>query len=90
VPPAGFNPASAKKLAKQVAANIDSKGKASYSRTLLKQFQTAAGLVSDGLYGGASRRALIFYGVPRPPVAAFAPVAMPDEYPWASQAQAAS
>lgn len=90
VPPPGFNPASAKKLAKQVAANIDSKGKASYSRTLLKQFQTAAGIASDGLYGGEARRALMFYGVARPPTAAFAPVAMPDAYVWATQAQAAS
>jgi peptidoglycan hydrolase-like protein with peptidoglycan-binding domain len=90
VPPAGFNPTSAKKLAKQVAANIDSKGKAGYSRTLLKQFQTAAGIASDGLYGGEARRALIYYGVPRPPTAAFAPVAMPPDYVWALQAQASS
>lgn len=88
VPPAGFNPTSAKKLAKQVAANIDSKG-VNYSQAQLKQFQTAAGIASDGLYGGGSRRALIFYGIARPPQPLFKPTATPATYPWEAQAKAA-
>jgi len=85
VPPSGFNPTSARKLAKQVSANIDSKAKL-YSRDLLKQFQTAAGIAADGLYGGGSRRALIFFGVPRPAQPLFKPTATPAEYPWSKQA----
>lgn len=86
VPPAGFNPTSAKKLAKQVSANLDSKGQAGYSRALVKQFQTAAGIDADGLYGGGTRRALIFYGIPRPAQPFFKPTATPPDYPWAAQA----
>ncbi len=89
MPPAGFNPAQAKSLAKGIAANIDTKG-SSYDRTRLKAFQLAAGLDNDGIYGGASRRALIFYGVPRPPAALFKPTATPATYPWEAQANAAS
>ena len=86
VPPAGFAPATARKLAKQVAANLDSEGRANYSRDLMKQFQTAAGIDADGLYGGGTRRALMFYGVARPPQPFFKPTATPPDYPWAQQA----
>lgn len=86
LPPAGFNPATARKLAKQVAANLDSKGKANYGRDLMKQFQTAAGIDADGLYGGGTRRALIYFGVARPPQPFFKPTATPPDYPWAAQA----
>lgn len=66
-PPAGYNPVSAGRLSKQVARNIDAKACAGYSRQLLRQFQRAAGLEVDGLYGGGSRGALIHFGVRRPP-----------------------
>lgn len=87
VPPAGFNPTQARSLAKGIASNIDTKG-SSYDRTRLKTFQTAAGIDADGIYGGGSRRALIFYGVPRPPAALFKPTATPATYPWEAQANA--
>ena len=87
VPPMGFDPPRARSLAKGIAANIDTKGSA-YDRGRLKVFQAAAGLESDGLYGGSSRRALIFYGVPRPPSALFKPAATPPVYPWEAQANA--
>lgn len=86
-PPAGFNPTTARKLAKPVASNIDSKGKL-YSQKQLKEFQRAAGLVDDGLYGGSSRGALIHYGVARPPQPLFAPVAT-KPYQWADLDQGA-
>lgn len=79
-PPAGFNPTSARKLAKQVAAQLDSKGR-NYSVVLLKQFQTAAGIAADGLYGGGSRGALIAYGITRPPAPMFKPTTT-TPYPW--------
>lgn len=87
VPPAGFDPVKARKMAKQVANNIDSK-KSNYSRDLLKQFQLAAGIDADGVYGGGSRRALIFYGVPRPAAPLFKPTATPATYVWEAQANA--
>lgn len=86
-PPAGFNPATARKLAKAVANNITNKG-ANYSHEQLRSFQRAAGIDADGLYGGSSRGALIFFGVPRPPATLFKPTATVPyrwaEYPGAS------
>ena len=79
-PPAGFNVPSAKKLAKQVAQNINEKGRL-YSNKLLKDFQVAAGITADGLYGGGSRGALIALGIPRPPQPLFKPTDT-KPYPW--------
>lgn len=84
-PPAGFDPAKARKMAKQVAANLDAKGRSNYDRALLRSFQTAAGIDADGIYGGQSRGALIHYGVPRPPAAFFKPVET-QPYKWAELA----
>jgi len=86
-PPAGFDPAKARRVAKQVAANLDAKGRAGYSREQLRQFQLAAGIAADGIYGGGARGALIFFGVPRPPQPFFKPTAT-TPYPWAAQAGA--
>jgi hypothetical protein len=85
VPPPGFDPKLAQSMAKNVAKNIDT-NKSSYSRPLVRNFQTAAGIASDGIYGGGTRRALLFYGIDRPPAALFKPTQMPAEYPWTSQA----
>ncbi len=85
VPPPGFDPKLAKSMAKNVSKNIDT-NKSSYSRPLLRNFQTAAGLEPDGIYGGGSRRALMYYGIDRPPPALFKPTATPAEYLWAPQA----
>lgn len=86
-PPAGFNPTTARKLAKAVANNITNKG-ANYSHEQLRSFQRAAGIDADGLYGGSSRGALIFFGVPRPPATLFKPTQTVPyrwaEYPGAS------
>ncbi|HKY36467.1 MAG TPA: hypothetical protein VJN18_11040 [Polyangiaceae bacterium] len=86
-PPAGFDAKKARNMAKQVTANIDSKGK-NYSNSLLREFQKAAGITADGLYGGGSRGALIFYGIARPPQPLFKPTATAP-YPWEAQAKAA-
>lgn len=85
-PPAGFNVPTARRLAKQVANNITNK-KYDYSRQLLRDFQRAAGLTADGLYGGTTHGALIALGVPRPPSALFKPTASVP-YRWSSQAAA--
>lgn len=85
VPPPGFDPKLAKSMAKNVAKNIDA-NKSSYSRPLVRNFQTAAGLEPDGIYGGGTRRALIFYGVERPAQPLFKPTTTPAEYLWAPQA----
>jgi peptidoglycan hydrolase-like protein with peptidoglycan-binding domain len=35
----------------------------------MRQFQRAAGINADGLYGGSTRGALIYFGVRNPPAA---------------------
>lgn len=81
-PPAGFAPATARKLAKQVASNIESKGRL-YSQAQLQTFQRAAGIAADGLYGGGARGALMHYGIARPPQPLFKPTTT-QPYPWAA------
>jgi murein L,D-transpeptidase YcbB/YkuD len=56
----------AQKLAPQVEADIKKNG-ARYNRTLLKQFQSAAGLTADGFYGGYSAGALRYFLQRTPP-----------------------
>lgn len=68
-PRPGFNPDSARKAAASTANNLRRGGKAGYSRPLLKQWQTHAGLTADGLYGPATRGALVYFGVKDPPAA---------------------
>lgn len=85
MPPTGYDPIKARSLAKQVAANITNK-RNNYARDLLKQFQRAAGIDQDGIYGGESRGALEFFGVRRPPIALFKPTET-QPYKWASLVQ---
>lgn len=87
-PPAGFDPDKARKLAKQVTANIDSKQR-NYSNALLRDFQKAAGIAADGLYGGGARGALIAFGIARPPQPLFKPTTT-QPYPWQAQIRATS
>lgn len=68
----GFNETLAKKLAPQVESNIIAK-KSNYDRTLLKNFQTAAGIAADGIYGGGSAGALRYYLGHAPPKPLFKP-----------------
>lgn len=80
-PPPGYDPAKARKIAAELAANIE-KNKYGYSKQLTRNFQTFAGIPSDGVYGGLTRSALAHFGVRRPPKALFAPTA-DQPYPWA-------
>lgn len=73
--PAGYDPAKARARARAIAAHLAKKGPASYSRVELRTWQTHAGLRADGLYGGSSRGALVYYGVSDPPRPFSAPVA---------------
>lgn len=80
-PPSGFDVAVAKSLAPGVNANLIAKGRDRYDRAALKKFQVAAGIAADGLYGGGSRGALIFYGIAKPPNPFFKPTTTAP-YPW--------
>lgn len=71
----------ARKLATQLANNINNK-KYDYARQLARDFQRAAGLKTDGIYGGETRGALLHYGVQRPPLALFKPTETVP-YRWA-------
>lgn len=84
-PPAGFAPSEARSLAGRVSDNIWDR-KYSYNRNLLKQFQRAAGIAQDGLYGPASKAALVYYLGPDDtpaPKALFNPRGVEMEYPEA-------
>jgi hypothetical protein len=74
-PPAGYSPATARSRAPAIASHLAKKGRAGYSRPELKSWQQQAGLHADGVYGGSSRGALIYFGVKDPPRPFFAPVA---------------
>jgi hypothetical protein len=73
--PTGYNPTSARSRAQAMAAHLAKKGPANYSHPELRSWQTQAGLHADGLYGGSSRGALIYFGVKDPPRPFFKPVA---------------
>lgn len=62
--PAGYDPATARRGARAIAAHLKRKGRAGYDRRLLEQWQRQAGLEPDRIYGGSTRGALLFYGVP--------------------------
>lgn len=73
--PAGYDPAKARAGAKALAAHLATKGTAGYSRELVKTWQRQAGMEKvDGIYGGATRGALLYFGVKDPPRAFFKPV----------------
>lgn len=70
------NQAAARLLAAQVEKNLrnpPAKNIYNYDRKLMAQFQKAAGLKQDGLYGGGTRGALVYYGVPNAPKPLFNP-----------------
>lgn len=62
-PPTGFNPEGAAALARSVQSDL-SRRHNRFSRTQMRDFQTAAGITVDGLYGGQTRGALVFFDVP--------------------------
>lgn len=73
--PAGYDPQKARAAARATAAHLAKKGPAGYSRPQLTTWQRQAGLSADGLYGGSTRGALIYYGVADPPRPFAAPTA---------------
>lgn len=71
-----FNPTLARTLALQVEKNLrnpPAKNIYNYDRKLMAQFQKAAGIAQDGIYGGGTRAALMYYGATNAPAALFAP-----------------
>jgi hypothetical protein len=69
---AAYNAAGARQLAPRVASDVRAKGR-SYNREQMKEFQRSAGIVDDGVYGGETRGALVFYGVRDAPGPVFRP-----------------
>lgn len=63
------NAEAARKAAASTANHLRRSGKAKYDRRMLRQWQIHAGLPADGLYGPATRGALIYFGVKDPPAA---------------------
>jgi len=81
-PPPGYDPTLAGSLAHDLNRHLLAKVKAdgarakwTYDRKLTARFQTAAGIDSDGLYGGGTRGALIYYGQSNAPAPFFDPKA---------------
>lgn len=72
VPEPLWNLDAMQELARRIAADIRSK-RHNYNRSVLRGFQEAAFLAADGIYGPASRGALIFFGVDNPPAALYDP-----------------
>lgn len=72
--PDGYDPDKARRTAPALAEHLRRKAR-DYDRRLAKAWQTAAALDADGIYGGATRGALIHYGVRNPPRALFKPTA---------------
>jgi murein L,D-transpeptidase YcbB/YkuD len=70
--PTGYNPTLARTLARQVVTDVRSKSY-NYNRTLVSQFQAAAGIKVDGIYGGSTVGAMKYFGADRAPKALFAP-----------------
>lgn len=73
--PAGYDPAKARARAPVIAAHLAARGPKAYSRSELKAWQRLAHVRADGEYGGSTRGALVFYGVPNPPRPFVPPVA---------------
>jgi peptidoglycan hydrolase-like protein with peptidoglycan-binding domain len=71
-----FNPTTARILAAQVEKNLRNPPAGNvynYDRKLMASFQKAAGIAQDGIYGGGTRAALLYYGAKNAPAALFAP-----------------
>lgn len=65
--PPGYKPDAARRGSAALSNHLKRAGKAGYDRRMLKTWQTQAGLPADGLYGPATRGALVFYGQKDPP-----------------------
>jgi peptidoglycan hydrolase-like protein with peptidoglycan-binding domain len=82
--PAGYDPARARAMARSVSNHLANRKISGYARELVKQFQRAAGITADGIYGGHTRGALIYFGVSNPPRPFFIPT---DTLPYVSPEQ---
>lgn len=71
--PPGYDPDLARRTAQQVANHLRNRGRANYARKIVADFQTAAGIHVDGIYGGQTRGALLYYGADNAPPAFFQP-----------------
>jgi outer membrane biosynthesis protein TonB len=71
--PPGYDPAAARRSASSIANHLQRSGRSNYDRRLLEQWQRQAGVAPDRIYGGATRGALIYYGVKDPPGPFFPP-----------------
>lgn len=69
--PAGTDLALAKSTAPKVAAHLKQKGRAGYSRQVLRLWQGRAGIAPDGIYGRGAAAALKYF-TPSAPGAFFA------------------
>jgi len=69
---AAYSASGARAIAPRVALDVRSRGR-SYNREQMAEFQRAAGIVADGIYGGEARGALIAFGVRDAPGALFRP-----------------
>lgn len=64
-PPTGFDPSKAGSMAQGLNDHI-SATRYSYNRGRVREFQKAAGIAADGIYGPGTHAALAFYGVNNP------------------------
>ena len=76
--PPGFDRSKASNSAKDIAKHLTQK-QYNYNRKAMKAWQTVAGIVADGLYGPATRNALLAF-TPTAPKALFKGEDKP--YPW--------
>jgi peptidoglycan hydrolase-like protein with peptidoglycan-binding domain len=82
--PAGYDPARARAMARSVANHLANRKIAGYARELVREFQRACGITADGIYGGHTRGALIYFGASNPPRPFFVPT---DTLPYVSPEQ---
>lgn len=78
-PPAGYDRIKAANAAPDIARHIAQK-QHNYARKALKAWQIVAGVVPDGIYGPATREALVYYVGSQAPKALYKGSATP--YPW--------
>jgi len=79
-PPDGFDPVKAGNSAANVAKHLRKKGKANYSRDVLRAWQKLAGIAQDGIYGHGSHAALAHYAGSAAPAAFYNQGT--ESYPW--------
>lgn len=69
----GVDLATARRMAPSLAQHLTRAGRANYDRRLVRTFQTRAGLIADGIYGGATRGALLYFQANNAPQPFFKP-----------------